>query len=156
MQSRIAEALDDGFAAELQAKRLAEELNAEAARSAARAETVTELLSRLDLRDRRVEEREAAAARHAAFKRQVERRVADSEAANVQLNLELARANAGDTDFWPWRTRRLADTMGLGKLCRQLTTFRSLTAYRKYFDIALDGQGSTRPGRRGVSTRMDY
>ena len=45
---------------------------------------------------------------------------------------------------------------GSAKLVRELTTFRSLSAFQTFFDVALDGQGCTRAGRAGQAARLNY
>ena len=160
---RLSAALDDGRAHEQEVKRLEDEFDAVAAHSGDLAaelantkEQVRELTEKLaevnlekDLLKAAVEGSDRAL-RDALASR------ARADSARETALAQVAAARAAAADFTPWRTRMLADTRGLGKLVRELTTFRSLSAFKTFFDAALDGQGCTRAGWAGQAARLDY
>lgn len=81
---------------------------------------------------------------------------ARADGARKTILEQVASARAAAADFTPWRTRMLANVRGLGKLVRELTTFRSLSAFETFFCVVLDGQGCTRAGWAGITKRLDY
>ena len=155
--------LDGGRAAEKEVKRLEGEFEAAAERSGdlaaeladtkAQVRALTEKLAEVNLEKDRLA---AAAVGDARALRDALARCARANDAHEAALKQVAAARAAHADFTPWRTRMLANTRGLGKLVRELTTFRSLSAFKTFFDVALDGQGCTRAGWAGQAARLDY
>ena len=160
---RLSAALDDGRAREQEVKRLEGEFEAAAERSGDLAAELADTKEQVRALTEKLAEVNLEKDRLAAAVEGNDRALRDALASRARADgaretalEQVAAARAAAADFTPWRTRMLANTRGLGKLVRELTTFRSLSAFKTFFDVALDGQGCTRAGWAGQAARLDY
>jgi hypothetical protein len=149
--------LEEGHAAGEDNQALRIELAVAKEESDAAEKEVARMLSELEVSNRQRDALEAAVADKMREVRSALDTAQSAERARDHATSELARANERAAGFKPWRTSLLADnTKGLGKIVRELTTFRRLSSFREFYDIVLNAKGCTRAGRPGVAENLDY